>query len=398
MSSNRFKIIAAMADLHIGLKRVSADSLKDQLKKHFFKPLNEIYQLDAVLILGDILHTIISLNTEYSELFNWFISKLYRLGQKRKCPIVIVKGTLSHDNDQLNNIKHYQYNDDGVDFRVYESIQEIELFKDFKVLVLPDVRVKDTKEIDKLFEKKYDMIIGHGLVDAMKFFVQESESSPAKVYVFDSDKLIECSRGPILFGHIHQFQHIRHKFYYVGPFTLLERGGHDAGFAIVGIDSKHHDKFRVEHYINPDSARYYDIDVSKDILVEATAQELIEAIDNIIADAKEHDLITLRITRDEQLESSEKVLMLESRYRSDKRISIVKKIKTKKDEEREKRDAERISRYSYILDTSTDGDPNQKMAEIMYRYYTEDIKPKFKDQSCEEANIPIDEFIDVFKS
>ena len=117
-----------MADLHIGLKRISADSLKDQLKKHFFKPLNEIYQLDAVLILGDILHTIISLNTEYSELFNWFISKLYRFGQKRKCPIVIVKGTLSHDNDQLNNIKHYQYNDDGVDFRVYESIQEIELF------------------------------------------------------------------------------------------------------------------------------------------------------------------------------------------------------------------------------------------------------------------------------
>ena len=90
--------------------------------------------------------------------------------------------------------------------------------------------------------------------------------------------------------------------------------------------------------------------------------------------------------------------MLESRYRSDKRISIVKKIKTKKDEEREKRDAERISRYSYILDTSTDGNQNQKMAEIMYRYYTEDIKPKFKDQSCEEANIPLDEFIDVFKS
>ena len=389
--SKDFKIIAAMADLHIGLRRIPADSLKDQLKHHFFEPLNKIYQLDAVVILGDVLHTIISLNTDYSELFNWFISKLYRLGQKRKCPIIIIKGTISHDNDQLNNIKHYQYNDDGVDFRVYDEVQEIELFKDFKVLVLPDVRIKEAKDIEKFLDKKYDMIIGHGLIDAMRFFVQESETSPAKAYVFDSDKLMDCSRGPVLFGHIHQYQHIRHKFYYVGPFTLLERGGYDAGFAIVGIDNKDHTKFRVEHYVNPDSAKYYNIDVTKDIITDASAQEIMEAIDEIIEDAKENDLITLRITRDDQLESSEKVLMLESRYRSDKRFSIIKKIKTKKDEEREKRDADKIARYSYI------SDPNEGLAEIMYRYYTEDVKPKFKDPMCEEANIPIDEFIDVFK-
>lgn len=389
--SKDFKIIAAMADLHIGLKRIPADSLKGQLKKHFFKPLNEMYQLDALLILGDVLHTIISLNTEYSELFNWFISRLYRLGQKRKCPIVIIKGTISHDNDQLNNIKHYQYNDDGVDFRVYEDIQEIQLFDDFDVLVLPDVRVKEAKDIDKFLTKQYDMIIGHGLIDAMRFFVQDSEASPTKAYVFDSDKLMECSKGPVLFGHIHQYQHIRHKFYYVGPFTLLERGGHDSGFAIVGINNKDHTKFRVEHYINPDSARYYNIDITKDIITDSSAEDIIDAIDELLEDSKENDLITLRITRDDQLESSEKVLMLESRYRSDKRISIIKKIKTKKEEAREKRDADRIQRYSYI------SDPNTTMAEIMYRYYLEDVKPNFPDQSCEEANIPIDDFIEVFK-
>ena len=33
-----------------------------------------------------------------------------------------------HDNDQLNNIKSYVKNDDGVDFRVYDTVEEITLW------------------------------------------------------------------------------------------------------------------------------------------------------------------------------------------------------------------------------------------------------------------------------
>ena len=59
-------------------------------------------------------------------------------------------------------------------------------------------------------------------------------------------------------------------------------------------------------------------------------------MDELIKDCKDNDLITLRITRSDTLEDADKVYMIENRYRKDKRISIVKKVKSKKEEEHEK--------------------------------------------------------------
>ena len=115
-----FKIFVALADLHIGNKNISPESMKKQLKKHFFDVMKNIKYLDAIFILGDILHTIISLNTEYSNLYLWFIDKVYKLAKKKNATVIIIKGTISHDNDQLNNIRSYTLNDDNIDFRIYE--------------------------------------------------------------------------------------------------------------------------------------------------------------------------------------------------------------------------------------------------------------------------------------
>ena len=268
MKLRDFKIIAAMADLHIGIKHISAATLKKQLKKHFFEVLDRMVYIDAIVIAGDVMHTIVSLNSDYSELFYWFIDKVYKMAKKKKATVIIIKGTISHDNDQLNNIKSYIKNDDNVDFRVYDTIEEITLWDDYKVLILPDVKVKQLKEIDKYLDEpgKYDMIFGHGLIDQMQFFIQESENMPTKTYVYDVDKLANASKGPVLFGHIHQHQTYRNKFYYIGPFTMLERGNVNAGFVIAGVYDKDRTKYRVEHYINPDSASYYDITINERIL------------------------------------------------------------------------------------------------------------------------------------
>lgn len=382
-----FKIIAALADLHIGVRHVSAKSLKKQLKEHFFKPLNDIAHLDGIFILGDVMHTIVSLNSDYSELFYWFIDKVYKLARKRNAVVVIVKGTISHDNDQLNNIKSYVKNDDGVDFRVYDTIEEITLWDDYKVLVLPDVRVKQLKDIDdKLEPGKYDMIIGHGLIDQMQYLVQESENMPTKTYVYNVDKLMGASKGPVLFGHIHQWQHVNNKFYYVGPFTMLERGWSNAGFGIVGISDKDRTKFKVEHWLNPDSASYYEITVTQEILRTIPIDEIMEAIDGIAADGKENDLFTLRITRGDESESSDKVMMLESRYRKDRRFSIIKKIKNKKEQEREKAQKARKDHFAYLMDES------MELPSILYTYYISEVQPTIPDRKSLAANITLEDF------
>lgn len=389
MSKRNFKIIAAIADIHIGIKSIRAETIKTQLKKHFIKVLMDMKHLDGIFILGDIMHTIVSLNSEYAEVFNWFIDKVYKVAKKKNATVIIIKGTLSHDNDQLNNIKHYQNNDDDVDFRIYESVDEFTLWDNYKVLVLPDVRVKELKDIDEKLDKKYDLILGHGTIDAMQFFVQESENQPTKTYVYNVDKLMAASRGPVLFGHVHQYQNVDNKFYYVGPFTLLEHGGTDAGFAVVGIYDKDKTKYKVEHYINPDSANYYEFNIKKKILEEYPVEDIIYTIDEVLKDSKPNDLITLRITRGDSLESADKVIMLETKYRSDRRFSIVKKIKTKKEEQNEAENVKRKEKFAYVMDQSIE------TPDLMYRYYTDEIKPSLPDQSAPVANITLDDFYRV---
>lgn len=383
-----FKIFTCLADLHIGVKHISADILKAQLKEHYFKPMERMKHLDGIFILGDILHTIVSLNSDYSKLYLWFINKVYKLAKKRNATVIIIRGTRSHDNDQLQNIRSYINNDDGVDFRIYETYEEATIWGDYKILLLPDVQVKHRKEIDKFLtkDKKYDLILGHGLIDRMKFFVQDSETMPTKTYEYKVEDLIESCRGPVLFGHIHQYQSILDQFWYVGPFTLLERGGIDAGFAVCGICDDNRTQFRVEHYINPDSATYYNIDISKKVLENYPIDEIIKAIDEVLEDSKDNDLISLRITRGDELESADKVVLLESRYRKDKRISITKKIKSKKEEESEQKNKERKEKFSYVMDQ------NLSISEIFYKYYHEEIVPTLPDPFSPVAKLTLEQF------
>lgn len=389
-----FKIFAAIADIHIGIRHISAGTFRKQLKKHFINTLMDMKCLDGIFILGDILHTVVSLNSDYAETYLWFIDQVYKVAKKRGATVIIIKGTPSHDNDQLQNIKSYTHNDDGVDFRVYETVEEITLWDDYNVLVLPDVRVRELRDIGKYLtsDKKYDMILGHGLISAMKYVTQESENMPTKVYEYDADMLIDSCKGPVLFGHIHQFQTVRNHFYYVGPFTLLERGGVNAGFVIGGISDENRTQFKIEQFLNPDSASYIDLDVNRKVLAQFPVDEIFDAIDDLIKDTKPNDLITLRITRGEDFEASDKVYLLESRYRKDRRISIVKKVKSAKEEESDKRNEERKQKFSYVMDDNT------PLYSIIYKYYQDEYEPTLPDTFKPAVPITEDTFRKILEA
>lgn len=390
----KFKVFAAIADIHIGIRHISAGTFRKQLKKHFINTLMDMKYLDGIFILGDILHTVVSLNSDYAETYLWFIDQVYKVAKKRGATVIIIKGTPSHDNDQLQNIKSYTHNDDGVDFRVYETVEEITLWDDYNVLVLPDVRVRELRDIGKYLtsDKKYDMILGHGLISAMKYVTQESENMPTKVYEYDADTLIDSCKGPVLFGHIHQFQTVRNHFYYVGPFTLLERGGVNAGFVIGGILDENRTQFKIEQFLNPDSASYIDLDVNRKVLAQFPVDEIFDAIDDLIKDTKPNDLITLRITRGEDFEASDKVYLLESRYRKDRRISIVKKVKSAKEEESDKRNEERKQKFSYVMDDNT------PLYSIIYKYYQDEYEPTLPDTFKPAVPITEDTFRKILEA
>lgn len=381
----KFKIFTVIADIHIGKKHVSAETLKKSLKKYYIEPMQTMKYLDAIFVAGDILDAVLSMNSDYAEVFNWLASKLYSIAKKRKCPCIIIKGTRSHDNEQLNNIKHYQVNDDDVDFRIYENIDVIKLFDEkFKVLLLPDVKVSRPEDIEKYFHATYDLVIGHGTISTMQFFVQESENMPTKTYVYNVDKLMSICRGPIIFGHIHQHIRYKEKFFYVGSFDKLERGSDGQnGFLVCGISTDNTSSYRVEQFINETASKYFNIELSKDIIRDSNIDDILHYLDLCIKDAGDTDLITIRITRDDDSDSMDKVLMIDARYRSDKRVSIKKKIKNKNKEDIERDMTNKKEKYSYIMDT------NLSVSEIMYKYYDDGHRDKLDLESEVEVSVDL---------
>lgn len=393
MSKRDYKVFAAIADIHIGVKHISPKDLKKQLRRHFFDVLDNMNPIDGIFVCGDTAHTILSLNSEAANVYLWFFQKLYKLARRKGATVIVVKGTASHDVAQLDNIKYLEREgvEEGVDFRVYDTYEEITIWDNYKVLILPDIKVKEDREIDRFFTKgkHYDLILGHGMLETFQYVTQESENMPTKTYVYKIEDLRRVCAGPVLFGHIHQLVNVKDQVYYCGPFTLLERGGRSAGYLIGGIYDKDHTKFRVEHYDNPDAGDYYDLEITPEMLKDIPVDDLMEAIQSLADEGKENDLFTLRITREDDISSADKVLIIETRFRRDRRFSVLRKILSAKEIEREAQIKERKDKYAYLLDETIE------LPSILWSYYQTDVKPTIPDQTSLAALLTEQDFIDA---
>lgn len=383
----KFKIFVSIGDIHIGMKNISAEDMKNQLEKHFIRKIETIPYLDGIFIVGDLFHTIISMNSSYSELAFWFVNKIYKIAKKKKSTIIIVKGTISHDNNQLNNLCHYMYNDDNVPFYICTEPDILTIWGDYRVLVLPDVKVKKQKDIfSYLKHDTYDLILGHGLIDSMNFFVQESEEYAMRSVVYNSADLMKHSNGPVIFGHIHQFQHIKRKFFYTGSFTLLERGVSNPGYLIGGILDDNRQKFLVERYINSDAPSYHEWKIDQELLSSCEIGELFAALDRLLEGIRENDIVTLKISRGDTMSEADKVIMLDTRYRADKRIRIIKSLVSESMDSYNEDVQKEITKFQYLFDEEI------PLTDMMWKYFSEELKPNITDPSSRILSIEKKDF------
>lgn len=397
MTDRDYKIFVAISDIHIGKKHIPAKDLKRQLRKNFFEVLDKMEPLSGIFLCGDLTDSILSLDSDNANLVMWFASKLYRLAKRKRATVILVQGTKAHDSNQLDTLQHFVQDgiDEGVDFRIYRTYEEITIWDDYKVLILPDIKVKDDNEIEQYLKKKdkhYDLILGHGMIETFQYVEQESENMPTKAYVYKVADLRRVCSGPVLFGHIHQYANIKDQIYYCGPFTLLERGGRSAGFLVGGIYDKDRSKFRVEHYDNPDAGEYYDLEITPEILRDIPIDDLVDTIQRLADEAKENDLFTLRINREDDSNSADKVLILEARFRRDRRFSIIKKVLSQKEMEREAQIKERKDKYAYLMDETIE------LPSILWSYYLTDVKPTIPDQTSLAASLTEQDFKDALET
>lgn len=259
------------ADIHIGAP--PTEVLRNELRKVFLKHIKEKENLDFLIIPGDLLDRKLSFNGADSKLAIEFVDDALKIVRRKKnksgkkTKVRLIKGTESHDLNQLNNFLHYEKNP-NYDFRIIQTVTEEELFPGVHVLYIPEEYMEDKDEYYAEFlngSKIYDFVFGHGTFAHVGYVneSQESERPMKHAPIWDYREFKDIVKGGVFFGHIHTASVYKDLIHYTGSFSRWSFGEEDdKGFWDISYDTK---KTKMEAtFIKNHLARVYrTLDINK---------------------------------------------------------------------------------------------------------------------------------------
>jgi len=217
-----------IGDIHFGKK--DDVLLYEQLKKYFISKIEkEGETLDYIIIAGDLFDRVIKLNEIGSNLCIKFVLDLIGLSVKYDFKLRILKGTKTHDFNQLNNFKSVE-SKYYPRFRIINTVEEEEIFPEVFFLYIPEEYVDDPEDYYKEFfnlekETAYDMIFFHGTFDFVGYVPNiESERHIKNAPVFKAEEISNIVYGKAIGGHIHTRHIYQNKIEYVSSFTRFAFG------------------------------------------------------------------------------------------------------------------------------------------------------------------------------
>ena len=254
-----------ISDIHIGKK--DDMKLKDELEI-FFDYLKDTENIDMITISGDLFDRVLTANEYGTTLALEFIQRLIDL-YVPEIDIRIIKGTRSHDFNQLDILKVFKEKA-GSHFKIIEK-NEVEVFNGYKILYLPEEYPTDYDDFYKenllgVEDKVYDFIIGHGMIDFIAFtgYEDDSENRVHGTPTHKADDLIRVTKGPIIFGHIHEKQEYKDKIYYTGSYSRYSFDTpSEKGFMVFDIDDDDPSKFKMTFIENTKAPTYTVLDIDK---------------------------------------------------------------------------------------------------------------------------------------
>lgn len=254
-----------ISDIHIGKK--DDMRLKEELEI-FFDYLKDTENIDMITISGDLFDRVLTANEYGTTLALEFIQRLIDL-YIPEIDIRIIKGTRSHDFNQLDILKVFKEKA-GSHFKIIEK-NEVEVFNGYKILYLPEEYPTDYDDFYKenllgVEDKVYDFIIGHGMIDFIAFtgYEDDSENRVHGTPTHKADDLIRVTKGPIIFGHIHEKQEYKNKIYYTGSYSRYSFDTpSEKGFMVFDIDDDDPSKFKMTFIENTKAPTYAVLDIDK---------------------------------------------------------------------------------------------------------------------------------------
>lgn len=275
MEENPTVRILSIPDIHFGKK--DSRKLEKELNEIFWKFIEDPKEdIDMISVTGDLFDRALQLNEYVGSLVVKFVNKLVAFTHSNGIELRIIKGTLSHDHNQLRTFSDlpYQYSN----FKIIERIGDETISlkgKDYRVLYIPEEYPTNYDDFYKEYlydkpENYYDFILGHGMIDFVAFtnYEEDGENRVHGTPTHKADDLIRISKGPVLFGHVHDLKEHRDQIYYSGSFSRYAFDSQeDKGFLVANINMEDSSDFEMEFIQNTMAPTYGVIDVD-DIDIE----------------------------------------------------------------------------------------------------------------------------------
>ena len=277
------------ADLHWGAKSPSV--LLEELNETLMKDLENMSELDAFIIAGDIFDSRQWLSSDVVDVaMEWFFRLQDLVYTKLNGFIVLIKGTRNHDGDQLKLV--YKILQDRIPNSIYlcDSVREIGVVSNddeetTDILCIPEEYISDQDLYYKdYFNKKYDLVIGHGMIDKIWYAKDDKDkygsTSILSAPVFELDKLLDIGKY-VYFGHVHVHKRYKERFQYIGPISSWDFGNTHAGYIYLDYcpDTK---SIREEKYIKNTKAPKFQtksISIQEEISLEDFNNKIYEMVE-----------------------------------------------------------------------------------------------------------------------
>ena len=360
-----------VADVHNG--GPDSELLFGEFIHEVIDPAYDMERLDVIFVDGDFFDKKLSANSvDFRIAINMF-AQIVKLAVAKGAKIRFIKGTLSHEYEQLDVLETIK-NTVTCDIKIFNEVAEEELFPNFNVLYVPEEYVEDMEEYyAPYFEKKYDMIHGHGLIDIAAFVatLQESEATRPNAPIFKAETLSELATVTY-FGHIHK--HIRYKnVRYTGSFTRWCYGESEEKGYYIGIYDNINKSFEDVFVINELAPRYDTIKILEDspLFVKDVYQTVMNILE-IGEMRKDYLRIEIHIPTDYE-DTNLLVSLLNESFGKKKKIKlkIVNTIKQKQREQVTEKINMLMDKYSFIFDRSLETD--EKLSEYIKIKYGRNI-------------------------
>lgn len=344
-----------IADLHWGAMDAKIQSSQYEFIFDIIREMRD--RIDMLVIAGDYWDSRMFLNSASTiNGINWMHKLIDTCKENGVSKFRIIRGTLEHDNDQLETFRYLEEDDEFFRIFVTNTVEEID---GIRIMYCPDENMTHEVYIEKYvdnFIKFPDIGIFHGNLDDVMPSIAVESAKKSNTLVFENRFYHELISGPMIAGHWHIGQRIE-RWIYVGTPDCWKFGEDDEkGVMFISYDPD--DKsFFYRKILNPNSIIYYEY------VLDTSFYSGIDDVRSVISfiqdkkkyyeknDRKYRIAVIIEI-RDDKSENEQIISCMKAYADSTKFVKIVtkNKMQLKRKKEEQKRTNELNEKYSFVKD------------------------------------------------